>query len=118
MENMNVQTDILLVLDKVKILWKDLINNNEPGEKRIFNIFNSYKLFLKDNPLCTGPLCSAWVMEVEELLEQYHELYSPADKRNLLNEAYVGLMLGLSDSMDELKNKMEEETEEAVAELI
>lgn len=105
-----VKTDILSVIDKVNILWKELLDNNKPEEKKIFNIFSSYKKFLEEHPFCSGPLCSAWVMEVEQLLEQYHELYSPADKRNLLNEAYVGLILGLSDSMDELKGKMEEET--------
>ena len=116
-DTMHEKTAIVSVLSKVKLFWKELVNNHQPAEVRVLSVFSRYKSFLEETQGVSGIeiLYTRGVDEVEALLRQYHELSNSREKRNLINEAYVGLILGLSEYIEELSNKLEEE---AVLELV
>ena len=102
---------IAVELTKARIIWKDLVNNHKPVEIKISEIFTRYKTFLEENKnlIRKEGAFRQEVEIIEKKLSYYEELSDNREKRILLNEAYLGLVFDVSESIDELKNKMEEE---------
>lgn len=98
-------------LQKATVIWKDLVNNRKSDIEKITDVFVRYKTFLEDNKALVGKDSGAFneVDVVAKKLNHYHEVTAAREKRNLLNDAYLGLMFDLSDSIDELKGRMTEE---------
>lgn len=105
-------------ITKAKTIWKELVHNRQPDVKKISTLFTRYKAFLKENgSLLAGANSSNLIKEVdmvETLLQQYHQVTGSRDKRFILNDAYVGLMFNVSESIDELTNTMEADASMAV----
>lgn len=101
---------IAVELKKAKTIWKDLVNNHKSDETRVSEIFTRYKKFLEENQhLISGeyePLRE--ISLIEEKLSHYYGISGKREKRILLNDAYVGLVFNISETIDELKSKMEE----------
>ena len=100
-----------LELEKAKALWKELVNNRQPDVKKIFALFTRYKAFLEENEiLFDGHKAEKLKKEVEALealLHRQQEVSSRREKGFLLNDAYIGLMFTVSESIDELTNREE-----------
>lgn len=98
-------------LNKATVIWKDLVNNRKSDIEKITDVFVRYKTFLQDNRELIGSNFGAYneVDVVATKLNRYHETTAVREKRNLLNDAYLGLMFDLSDSIDELKMRIAQE---------
>lgn len=98
-------------LDVAKVIWKDLVNNRKSDIEKITDVFVRYKTFLQDNKELIGSDFGSHkeVDVVAAKLNRYHEVTTVREKRNLLNDAYLGLMFDLSDSIDELKMRISQE---------
>lgn len=95
-------------LTRATDIWKDLVNNRKSDIEKITDVFIRYKTFLKDSKELIGTDFGAYneVDVVAKKLNRYHEVASVREKRNLLNDAYLGLMFDLSDSIDDLKMRI------------
>ena len=105
-----VKEKIAVELNKVSLIWKDLVNDRQPDVKKISDVFSRYKAFLEENKSFIKR-DSGYFKEidlVEEQLNHYYELSARRERMNLLNDAYVALVLDLSESIEELKDKMEQ----------
>lgn len=108
-----VKEKIAAELSKAKTIWKELVSNRQPDVKKFSDIYRRYKLFLEDNKnFFMGGKPGYFKKEVdmvETLLKQYHEVTAERDKKFLLNDVYVGLIFGVSESIEDLESRMEEE---------
>lgn len=106
---------IAVELSKAKGIWKDLVNNHKPDELKIADIFTRYKEFLESNKniIRRESGLQNEVDLVERKLSYYSQVSDKREKRLLLHDAYLGLVFDVSESIDELKNKMEEEAHSA-----
>ena len=99
-------------LRRAKTIWKVLVNNHKSDEARVSEALSCYKSFLEENKsllLSSFESIDTDLDLIEKKLNYYYELSGSREKRILLNDAYVGLVFNLSESIDELKSKMEEE---------
>lgn len=98
-------------LSKATAIWKDLVNNRKSDIEKVSDVFIRYKTFLDENMNLIGIDSRAHneVDAVALMINRYHEVTAVREKRNLLNDAYLGLMFDLSDSIDVLKNKIAEQ---------
>lgn len=98
-------------LNKATVIWKDLVNNRKSDIEKVSDVFIRYKTFLDENKELIGN-DSRTYSEVDAValkINRYHEVTAIREKRSLLNDAYLGLMFDLSDAIDALKNKIQEQ---------
>ena len=98
-------------LKKAKGIWKDLVNNHKSEDVKLAEVLHRYKSFLEENKTL---IRREWTLNkdialVEEKLNHLCELSDRREKKILLNDAYVGLVFDISESIDDLKSRMEEE---------
>lgn len=107
----SINEKITDALDMATVIWKDLVNNRKSDIEKITDVFVRYKTFLQDNKELIGSDFGSYkeVDVVATKLNRYHEVTTVREKRSLLNDAYLGLMFDLSDSIDELKMRISQE---------
>lgn len=107
----SINEKITDALDMATVIWKDLVNNRKSDIEKITDVFVRYKTFLQDNKELIGSDFGSHkeVDVVATKLNRYHEVTTVREKRSLLNDAYLGLMFDLSDSIDELKMRISQE---------
>ena len=105
-----VKEKIAVELNRVNLIWKDLVNDRQPDVKKISDVFTRYKTFLEENKniIKRDSGCFKEIELVEEQINHYYDVSAKRERMIILNDAYVGLILDLSESIEELKNKMEE----------
>lgn len=91
-------------------IWKNLVNNRKSDIEKITDVFVRYKSFIQENKELIGSDLGIYseVDVVATKLNRYHEVTTAREKKNLLNDAYLGLMFDLSDVIDELKVRVAE----------
>lgn len=106
-----VKKKISLELNKAKTIWKDLIKHHDSDVNKISEVFNRYKMFLEENKelFRMGFGSHQEVKTVENILIHYKETTAGREKKLLLNNAYVGLVYGISESIEELSSIIEED---------
>ncbi len=108
----HIKEKIATELKKIHLIWKDLVNNRQPDVKNISDVMVRYKAFLIENGnvLRKGAVTFGELENLEAHLNHCYDVSGIREKRILLNDAYVGLLLFLSESMEDLKERMEEES--------
>lgn len=101
-------------LSEVKLLWKELVGNLHPEADLFIKLFAAYKHFIDRNQtFFTGEKAGHFKKEIdaiEKIFGQYQKTALKREKRFLLNEATIGLMFTISETIEELEGLREQET--------